>query len=65
MLLMNKKNTSISLFKISLKKFQILTPQEYFMNMKESLRRLNVESCRLNPLPEASKKIYIKFLIKK
>jgi hypothetical protein len=37
------------------KNFQLLTPEEYLVNMKESQKRMNVESCVLRPLPEASK----------
>jgi len=34
--------------------FQLLTPEEYLVNMKESQKRMRVESCVLRPLPEAS-----------
>ncbi len=52
------KNINIFSIKATKKNFQILTPEECFVNMKESLRRLNVESCSLKPLPEASNLIY-------
>jgi hypothetical protein len=49
------KKEILSTYKFNKKYFQLLTAEEYIVNMKESNRRFNVESCRLNPLPEASK----------
>ena len=43
-----------NLIKLSKKYFQIMTPQECLVNMKESMRRMAVESCTLKPMPEAS-----------
>ena len=56
---LNKK-----LFKQSVKFFQVLTPEEYFVNARESLGKHSVESCKLLPLPEASKN-YIFYYFKK
>lgn len=53
--LINKSNTSSRLFKLSKKFFKMLTPEEYLVNITESIRRTGVESCKLKPLPEASK----------
>ena len=50
----NKKQNNKSIFKLIKKNFQILTPEEYLVNMNESLKRMSVESCVLRPLPEAS-----------
>ena len=44
-----------SILKVIKKNFQLLTPEEYLVNMKESQKRMNIESCVLRPLPEASK----------
>lgn len=52
----SKFENNSNLLKFSRKYFQILTPQEYLVNMKESMRRMSVESCTLKPMPEASKK---------
>lgn len=51
------KHKSHLFFKHTRKFFQILTPEEYLINMKESSFRTDVESCKLIPLPEASKKL--------
>jgi hypothetical protein len=53
--LINFKSKTSNFSKFQKRNFQILTPQEYLVNMKESMKRLNVESCVLRPLPEASK----------
>ena len=37
--------------------FHLLTPEEYFINYKESSRKLGIDSAKLIPLPEASKYI--------
>jgi len=31
-----------------------MTPQEYLVNMKESMRRTSIQSCKLDPLPDAN-----------
>ena len=41
--------------KIQKKYFKMLSPEEYLINMTESVRRTGVEACKLRPLPEASK----------
>jgi hypothetical protein len=51
-----------SLFKQSKKYFQIMTPDEYFVNMRHSSLKTTVESCVLKPLPESSN-ISFKFKI--
>ena len=58
---MFKRNLNINFscnskfLKTSKKFFRMLSPEEYVVNMTESIRRTNVESCKLRPLPEASK----------
>lgn len=52
--LINFKSNTNNFSKFQKRNFQILTPQEYLANMKDSMKRLNVESCVLRPLPEAS-----------
>jgi hypothetical protein len=47
---------SKNIIKIIKKNFQLLTPEEYLVNMRESQKRMRIESCVLRPLPEASKK---------
>jgi hypothetical protein len=49
-----KLNFNVFSIKTIKRNFQILLPEEYLENTKESLRKLNVESCKLRPLPEAS-----------
>jgi hypothetical protein len=49
---LNKQNKQ--LLSITKKYFQMMSTEEYLINMKESLKRLNVESCKLQPLPQAS-----------
>jgi hypothetical protein len=44
----------IKLIKTSFRNFHLLTPEEYFVNMKESLRKTQVDSAKLLPLKEAS-----------
>ena len=54
--LISKFNTySTNFIKIPKKYFKMLTPDEYLINMTESLKRTGVEACKLRPLPEASK----------
>jgi hypothetical protein len=52
-----RKKVNLNLFSVKFTKrnFQILLPEEYLENMKESIRKLTVENCKLRPLPEASK----------
>ncbi len=54
-LINNNIDCNSKFLKTSKKFFRILTPEEYIVNMTESIRRTNVESCKLRPLPEASK----------
>jgi hypothetical protein len=39
---------------LACRSFHLLTPEEYFINMKESQRKLGIDSAKLLPMPEAS-----------
>lgn len=43
----------------SIKKFQVLSSEEYFVNMRESDKKTQIETCKLLPLPEAGIYTYI------
>jgi hypothetical protein len=47
--------TKNTFYKVSRKYFHLMTPEEYFVNIKESLRKIGIDSAKLMPLPEASK----------
>jgi hypothetical protein len=49
------KLTNKSLIREVRRSFHLLTPEEYFVNMKESTRKMGIDSAKLLPLPEASK----------
>lgn len=51
---LGKKSIFKPFQKITKKYFQLLTPEEYFINMRESLKRLEIEQTKLTPLPEAN-----------
>jgi hypothetical protein len=58
-MLLNKSLRNGGIHKFARKYFHLMTPEEYFVNMKESLRKLGVDSAKLLPLPEASKNYLI------
>ena len=51
---MFKHSNTKTFFKYTKKYFQIMTSEEYLLNMKESLRKTQVLSCKLMPFQEAS-----------
>ncbi len=52
-------NNSFVLFRLSRKfAFKLMTPEECLVNMKNCQGRTDMQKCKMNPLPEASKKIF-------
>jgi hypothetical protein len=50
-----QRKLNFKLLKVWKRNFELLTPEEYFVNYKESIKKTSYESCKLLPLPEASK----------
>jgi hypothetical protein len=51
---MFKYAKNLNLYKIVKKNFKLLGSEEYLLNMKESLKKISIDSAKLAPFPEAS-----------
>lgn len=48
--------TNFSFLKVAKKYFKLMTPEECLVNMKNSQGKMDIQQCKMNPLPEASNK---------